>query len=70
MLTMTIEPEIEKRLEDLGAETDVKKTALLKQALLAALEDLEDVQMAERVLAEPGRRYTLEEVEQELGLAD
>jgi hypothetical protein len=47
MLTMAIEPEIEKRMED-----------------------LEDVHMAERVLAEPGRRYTLEEVEQELGLAD
>lgn len=70
MLTMTIDPEIEKRLEDLGAESDGKKAALVKQALLAALEDLEDVRMAERVLAEPGERFTLEEVEQELGLAD
>lgn len=31
---------------------------------------LEDVAMAERVLAEPDKRFTLEEVEQELGLAD
>ena len=70
MMTITIEPELETRLEVLGATTEETKKALLRKALLSALEDLEDLHMAEEVLANPGKRYSLEEVERELGLAD
>jgi len=69
MLTMTIDADIEERLEALGARTAESKSALLRNVLLPALEDLEDVRMAEEFLANPGKRYTLEEVERELGLA-
>lgn len=70
MLTLPIDLETERRLEALGASSEASKMALLRKALLEALEDMEDLQMAEKVLANPGKRYTLEEVERELGLAD
>ncbi len=68
MLTWTVDLDIESRMETLGATTADSKTALLRKAVLELLEELEDVRMAEKVLENPGRRYTLEEVEQELGL--
>ena len=68
MMTLTIDSEIEQRLEALGAETEAKKTELLKRALLEALEDLEDLRMAEAELSNPGPRYSLDEVEREFGL--
>lgn len=70
MLTLAIEPDIEHRLEALGASTEQSKLELLRRALREALEDLEDVRMAERVLSSPHERFTLEEVEREFGLAD
>jgi predicted transcriptional regulator len=68
MLTWTVDSEIESRLEVLGAKTEDSKTALLRKAVLDLLEELEDVRMAEKVLENPGRLYTLGEVEQELGV--
>jgi predicted DNA-binding protein len=68
MLTWTVDSEIESRLETLGAKTEDSKMALLRKAVLELLEELEDVRMAEKVLENPGRLYTLDEVEQELGL--
>jgi predicted DNA-binding protein len=68
MLTWTVDHDIEDRLESLGAKTESSKTALLRKVVVEMLEELEDVRMAEDVLASPGRRYTLEEVEREFGL--
>jgi len=65
-MTVTLAPQIEHRLELLGAKSPESKVALVHRALVRALEDLEDLQLAEEALAEPGRRYTLEEVEREL----
>lgn len=68
MLTWTVDHDIEARLESLGAKTESSKTALLRKMVVEMLEELEDVRMAEDVLANPGRRYTLDEVEREFGL--
>jgi predicted DNA-binding protein len=68
MLTWTVDRDIEERLETLGARTESSKTALIRKVVVEMLEELEDVRMAEEVLANPGRRYTLEEVEREFGL--
>jgi predicted DNA-binding protein len=68
MLTWTVDHDIEERLESLGARTESSKTALLRKVVVEMLEELEDVRMAEDVLAKPGRRYTMEEVEREFGL--
>ncbi len=68
MLTWTVDRDIEERLETLGAKTESSKTSLLRKAVIEVLQELEDVRMAEEVLANPGRRYSLEEVEREFGL--
>jgi hypothetical protein len=68
MLTWTVDRDIEERLESLGAKTESGKTALLRKVVVEMLEELEDIRMAENVMANPGRRYTLEEVEREFGL--
>jgi RHH-type rel operon transcriptional repressor/antitoxin RelB len=47
------------------------ETELIEEAILNYLEDLEDIQEAQNRLGNPPERYlTLEEVEQELGLAN
>ncbi len=68
MLTWTVDRDIEERLETLGAKTESSKTSLLRKAVIEVLEELEDIRMAEDVLANPGRRYSLAEVEREFGL--
>lgn len=66
MTTLTIvDPEIERRLEALGVETDAQKTEFLGQVLMKMLDDLEDVRAAEEELSNPGPRYSLAEVERE-----
>ena len=70
MVTMTIDGEIERRLEELGAETPAAKGALAREALLDALRDEMEGAAAwarladERKAAEAGERiWTLEELE-------
>jgi RHH-type rel operon transcriptional repressor/antitoxin RelB len=47
------------------------ETELIEEAILNYLEDLEDIQEAQNRLGNSPERYlTLEEVEQELGLAN
>ena len=70
MLSVSIDQETERRLEALGARTEAAKADLLRQAIANALEDLEDVRLAEERLARPEQRYTLEEVERDLALDD
>jgi RHH-type transcriptional regulator, rel operon repressor / antitoxin RelB len=74
MLAIRLPIEIEQRLETLAKATGRSKAFYVRAALLEYLGDLEDVYMAERRLediqAGRSRTYTLEEVEQELGLED
>ncbi len=70
VLSVPIDSETEKRLEALGAHTASAKSALLKKAIGRALEDLEDLQLAQDRLARPARRHSLEEVERDLALDD
>jgi RHH-type rel operon transcriptional repressor/antitoxin RelB len=69
MVSVEIDPEINRRLEALGATTDKSKAELVRARLLEALdEDLADVQLAVARLENPGRRWSQDELEQELGL--
>lgn len=70
MLTFTLDSELEKRLEALEITTDDAKAAFVREALLEALEDAEDVKLAEECLARPERSWALEEVERRLDLAE
>lgn len=66
--------EAEKRLDALAAATGRSKAFYIREAILEYLDDLEDISLAEKRLEElqagRSRTYTLEEVEQKLGLAD
>ena len=70
MLNVTIDPDIEKRLEALGTKTAISKTDFVRQAMLDALEDLEDAVVAEERLMNPGKEYSMEEAERILGVDD
>ncbi len=69
MLAIRLDPEIEKRLEELARKTGRTKTFYAREAILEHLEDLEDVYLAEeRLVKRPGKIYSAEEVKRELDL--
>ena len=74
MLAIRLPAEIEARLENLAKSTGRTKTFYAREAILEYLEDMEDLYLAEQVLADiqagRSKTYTLEEVQNRLGLAD
>ncbi len=66
--------ELDQRLSTLAADTGRSKAFYIREAIAEYIEDLEDIYLAEKVLqrVREGKEtlYTLEEVEQNLGLAD
>lgn len=70
MLTIHLDPEIERRLAAVTARTGRSTADHVQDAILSHLEDLEDLQVAEERLRSPGRRWTMDQVERELGLDD
>lgn len=70
MLAITLPPEIESRLSDLALKTGRTKTYYARLAILEKLDDMEDIYLAMNITENPGRVWTMEEVEAELGLAD
>ena len=73
MLAIRLPADIEQRLDDLAKKTGRTKTFYARQAILAHLEDLEDIYLAqavlERVDAGQEKVFSLDDVENELGLA-
>jgi RHH-type rel operon transcriptional repressor/antitoxin RelB len=74
MLAIRLPEEIEKRLDALAKETGRTKSFYVREAILEHLDDLEDIYLAEKELAEirAGRAEStpLEEVMKEYGLVD
>jgi RHH-type rel operon transcriptional repressor/antitoxin RelB len=74
MLAVRLPTEIEQRLDALAKATGRTKAFYVREALVEHLGDLEDIYLAERRLedirAGRARTYSLEEVEQALGLED
>jgi len=68
MLAIRLPEEIEKRLADLAAKTGRTKTFYAKEAILSHLDEIEDKYLAIQRLENPGKRWTLEELEQDLDL--
>jgi RHH-type rel operon transcriptional repressor/antitoxin RelB len=68
MLNIPLEPELEQRLAVVAAKTGHSPADMAREAVLEMIEDREDLAAAEAVLANPGRRWTLEEIEAELDL--
>jgi RHH-type rel operon transcriptional repressor/antitoxin RelB len=68
MLAIRLPEEILQRLATLAAKTGRTKTYYAREAILRHLDDLEDTYLAIERLEHPQKRWTLEEVEQELDL--
>ena len=74
MLAIRLPADIESGLDRLAKATGRTRSFYAREAILEHLDDLEDLYLAERRLADnragKSRTCTLEEVEQVLGLAD
>lgn len=74
MLAIRLPKSIENRLEALSAATGRTKTYYAREAILEYLDDMEDLYLAEQRLADirsgRSRTYSLDKVEQDLGLED
>ncbi|MBX2808111.1 MAG: TraY domain-containing protein [Cellvibrionaceae bacterium] len=68
MLAIRLPEEIENRLNALAAKTGRTKTFYAKEAILEHIDDMEDKYLALERLENPGKRWTLDELEQDLDL--
>ena len=68
MLAIRLPPEIEERLNKLASKTGRTKTFYAREAILAYLDELEDTYLAADRVKKPGKRWTQDELEQELDL--
>jgi RHH-type rel operon transcriptional repressor/antitoxin RelB len=66
MLAVRIPDEVEKRLNKLAKVTGRPKSFYVRQALTMHLDEVEDTYTALYRLESPARRWTLEELEQNL----
>ncbi len=69
MLSIRLPEPIEARLEQVAQETGLTKTALVREAILEHIDDLEDRFLAEARARKNRKTILLEDVECELGLA-
>jgi predicted transcriptional regulator len=69
-LTLLIDSEIDDELTDLANATGRDKLSLAREALIAWLEDQEDIRDAEAIIAQGNPSVPLEEVKRDLGLDD
>ena len=70
MLSITLDPEIERRLSELARQAGKSEADYARELIEENIEDMEDIRMAEKRLANPGARLTSEQVRKELGLDD
>lgn len=68
MLAVRLPKEIEARLTELAERTGRTKTFYVREAILEHLEELEDKYLAVHRLENPGKRWTLDDLEQGLDL--
>jgi len=73
MLSIKLSKLDERRLEVLTKKTGKTREYYLrkvKKAVTESLEDMEDLQVALEALKNPGKRYSMKEVEEKLGLGN
>ena len=68
MLNVPLEPDLEQRLHALAAKSGQSTIEIAREAIIEKLEDQDDIAAGESVLKNPGRRWTLEEIEAGLDL--
>jgi predicted DNA-binding protein len=70
MPTLELSPKLVEKIEQAARQTGESPEAFLREAVIARLEDLEDIAIATERLKNPGRRIPFEEVIKNLGLED
>ncbi|MBN8828878.1 MAG: ribbon-helix-helix protein, CopG family [Sphingobacteriia bacterium] len=68
--SISLPEHLQTRLDHLCAEIDRNKSYIVQQALEAYLDEKEDLLISLSRLAKPGKKYSMEEVEKDLGLED
>ncbi len=68
MLSLLLNPDIERRLSELAKRTGRTESDVARELIESNIEDLEDRYVAEQAIAEGGSRLTSEQVRKELGL--
>jgi RHH-type transcriptional regulator, rel operon repressor / antitoxin RelB len=68
MLAIRLPEDIENRLASLAAKTGRTKTFYAKEAIMEHLDDIEDKYLAINRLENPGKRWSLDDVEQDSDL--
>lgn len=63
-----LEQEQEQRLHDIGARAGRSSDEIARDAIIEMIEDKEDCTAAQAILENPGRRWTLEDIEAALDL--
>ena len=69
-LSIRLDKETEHRLERLAKKTGRTKTYYAKEAIVHHIDDLEDIYLSLERLEKPKKRWTLEQLEQEVDLED
>ena len=64
MIAVHLPSEIERRIADLAARTGRTKNFYIEEAILEYLDELEEKYLALDRLEKPGKRWTLDEMEQ------
>ena len=70
MATIRLDNDLEKRLNFLAQQTGRTKSFYIRKALENAIEDMEDLYLAQHRVETLGKTYSSQEVRQELGLGD
>ncbi len=68
MLTVALSPELERSLQAIALEHGKSGDEIVRELVERFIEDQEDIRLAEEALKEPGRIWSMEEVEREFGL--
>jgi len=68
MLSIRLSENIEKRLEQLAKKTGRTKAYYAREAITEHLEELEDIYLALSRLEKPAKRWSLEDLENDLDL--
>lgn len=67
-IALRLSADLDKRLGNLARKTHRSKSYFAREAIKHYIEDLEDYYLAMSVLENPGKIYTLDEVEKMCGL--
>lgn len=70
MSIITVSDDLDQLVEQATRESGQTKTDFVREAIEARLEDLHDLAIARERLANPGKRYSLAEMKEDLGLDD